>query len=59
MQYLTPTLQFMLGVLVYDEPMATGRWIGFAVIWMALALFTADSFRQRQLTRLRVEASAV
>jgi chloramphenicol-sensitive protein RarD len=59
LQYLTPTLQFLLGVLVYDEPMATGRWVGFAVIWLALTIFTADSFRQRQLTRLRVEASAV
>ena len=59
LQYLAPTLQFLLGVVVLGEPMSVGRWLGFAVIWAALALFTADSLRQRQLTRLRVEASAV
>lgn len=59
LQYLTPTLQFLIGVLLYAEPMNPGRWAGFVVIWVALAIFTADSYRQRQLTRLRVEASAV
>ena len=52
-------IQFLLGVTLLGEPMSPGRWAGFAVIWVALALFTADSVRQRQLTRLRVEASAV
>ena len=59
LQYLAPTLQFLLGVTLLGEPMSPGRWAGFAVIWFALAVFTADSLRQRQLTRLRVEASAV
>jgi chloramphenicol-sensitive protein RarD len=59
LQYLAPTIQFLLGVTLLGEPMSTGRWLGFAVIWLALAIFTADSLRQRQLTRLRVEASAV
>ncbi len=58
LQYLAPTIQFLLGVTLFGEPMSTGRWAGFAVIWVALAMFTADSLRQRQLTRLRVEASA-
>jgi chloramphenicol-sensitive protein RarD len=58
LQYLAPTLQFLLGVTLLGEPMSTGRWAGFAVIWVALVIFTADSLRQRQLTRLRVEASA-
>ena len=57
LQYLTPTLHFLIGVAVFGEPMSTGRWIGFAVIWVALAMFTVESVRQRQLTRLRVEAS--
>jgi chloramphenicol-sensitive protein RarD len=59
LQYLTPTLQFLLGVYVRGEPMSQGRWVGFAVIWVALALFTADSLRHRRLTRLAVRASAV
>ena len=58
LQYLAPTLQFLLGVTLLGEPMSPGRWAGFAVIWVALVIFTADSLRQRQLTRLRVEASA-
>ena len=58
LQYLAPTIQFLLGVTLLGEPMSPGRWAGFAVIWVALAIFTADSLRQRQLTRLQVEASA-
>ena len=58
LQYLTPTLQFLLGLLVFGEPMPTTRWVGFALIWTALALFTVESLRQHRLTRLRVEASA-
>jgi chloramphenicol-sensitive protein RarD len=59
LQYVAPTLQFLLGVTVLGESMSQGRWLGFAGIWAALAVFTVDSLRQRQLTRLRVEASAV
>jgi chloramphenicol-sensitive protein RarD len=58
LQYLTPTLQFLLGLLVFGEPMPATRWIGFVIIWTALALFTVESWRQHRLTRLRVEASA-
>lgn len=59
LQYGTPTLHFVIGVFLYGEEMPTARWSAFAAIWFALALFTVDSLRhrQRQLTRLRVEAS--
>ncbi|MBA2310148.1 MAG: EamA family transporter RarD [Pseudonocardiales bacterium] len=40
--YLTPTLQFLWGVLVLHEPMPPARWIGFGLVWLALAIFTAD-----------------
>jgi chloramphenicol-sensitive protein RarD len=59
LQYLTPTMHFLTGVLVRDEPMPAGRWVGFAMIWVALAMFTLDSLRQRQLMRLELESSAV
>ena len=63
LQYLTPTLHFLIGVVVFGEPMPTARWVGFVVIWVALALFTADSLRhghrERQLDRLRVETSGL
>ncbi len=43
LQYLTPSLQLAWGVLVEHEPMPPTRWIGFALIWVALAIFSADA----------------
>ncbi len=42
-QYLAPTLQFLCGVLLYDEPLTMARIISFALIWMALAVFSWDA----------------
>jgi chloramphenicol-sensitive protein RarD len=36
LQYITPTVQFLIGVFVRHEAMTTGRWIGFLVVWVAL-----------------------
>jgi chloramphenicol-sensitive protein RarD len=47
MQYLTPTVQFILGLVVFGEPMPPMRWVGFGLIWLALALFTVESLRNR------------
>lgn len=60
LQYLAPILQFALGVFYRHEEMSTGRWAGFAIVWVALAIFTyeAVAHRRRQL-REAVEASAV
>jgi chloramphenicol-sensitive protein RarD len=59
LQYLAPVLQFALGVLWFHEDMPPGRWIGFALVWIALAIFTVEAVnhRRRQL-RLTVEAMA-
>jgi chloramphenicol-sensitive protein RarD len=54
-QYVGPTLQFLTGVFLLGEPMPAARWIGFAVIWLALALFTADAVRGRRRTPVPVE----
>jgi chloramphenicol-sensitive protein RarD len=45
LQYLTPTLQFALGVLLFHEPMPPARLAGFVLVWAALALFTWDAVR--------------
>jgi len=58
LQYLAPILQFLLGVLWFQEDMSTGRWIGFALVWVALAIFTFESIRHRR-RQLRVAAEAV
>jgi chloramphenicol-sensitive protein RarD len=58
LQYLTPVLQFALGVLYFHEDMPAGRWLGFAMVWVALLIFTAEAatHHRRQL-RLTVLAS--
>jgi chloramphenicol-sensitive protein RarD len=45
LQYLTPVLQLLCGVLVLGEHMAASRWAGFALVWAALAILTVDSLR--------------
>lgn len=59
LQYIAPVLQFMCGVLVAKETMPTSRWIGFSIVWLALAIFTYDSIRAARATaRGRREALA-
>jgi len=45
--YLNPGLQMAWGVLVGHEPMPVGRWIGFGLIWVALAVLTVGSLRRK------------
>ncbi|MFI9007147.1 EamA family transporter RarD [Actinosynnema sp. NPDC053489] len=51
LQYLAPVLQFAWGVFVVHEPMPASRWFGFALVWLALAVFTADTIRLRRRPR--------
>ena len=46
MQYLTPTLQFILALVYFHEPMPAVRWVGFALVWSALAILSFDMLRQ-------------
>jgi len=43
LQYFAPTIQFLIGVLLYHEPFTRDRLIGFSIIWLALILFSAES----------------
>lgn len=43
LQFLTPLMQFATGVWIMGEPMPLERWIGFGVVWAALAVFITDS----------------
>lgn len=43
LQYLNPTLQFAVGVLVYKEAFEGGQVVGYAVIWLGLAIFATES----------------
>ncbi|MFC1400416.1 MULTISPECIES: EamA family transporter RarD [Streptacidiphilus] len=48
LQYLAPVFQFGLGITVFHEQMPPARWAGFALVWVALALLTADALRDRR-----------
>ena len=54
LQYMTPSLQMIWGVAVGHEPMPPARWAGFALIWVALAVFSADLLSRTRRTRTPV-----
>ncbi|MEO3811233.1 EamA family transporter RarD [Sphaerisporangium sp. B11E5] len=58
LQYIAPILQFLCGVLVAREVMPMSRWVGFAVIWAALAVFSWDSLRHTRAARRRAARPA-
>lgn len=45
LQYLTPTMQFVIAILVFEEDMPAARWAGFALVWAALVVLTVDGVR--------------
>ena len=54
LQYITPTIQFSIGVWLRHEDMPTARWIGFVVIWFALAALGTDLVRSSRAIDNRV-----
>ncbi|MEY4349617.1 MAG: hypothetical protein RL719_914 [Actinomycetota bacterium] len=46
MQYLTPSIQFLLAIFVFKEDMPATRWLGFVLVWAALAVLTADMLKR-------------
>ena len=53
LQFIAPTLQFLLAVAVYDEPFTTAHGIAFGCIWTALALYVSAIVRDMRLARRR------
>lgn len=54
LQYITPTMHFLLAILVYQEPFSGANLFSFILIWVALAVYSADttrSLRQRTIVR--------
>jgi len=58
LQYLAPVLQFALGVTVLHEAMTPMRWAGFALVWVALVIFTFDAVRHHRRRQLRLTAES-
>jgi chloramphenicol-sensitive protein RarD len=58
LQYTAPTIQFLLGVLVYHEPFDTQRLFGFGLVWLALIIYTSEALlraRCRSINKSRIQ----
>jgi chloramphenicol-sensitive protein RarD len=44
LQYIAPTLQFLVGVIIYKEPFTHIQFIGYGIVWVALILFAAEGY---------------
>jgi chloramphenicol-sensitive protein RarD len=51
LQYIAPTIQFLIGILFFREPFTPDRLVGFSFIWMALVVYTAESLIQNRRRR--------
>ena len=58
LQYLAPSMQFVLGITLFDEPLPAVKLLGFSLVWCAVALFTVDLLRHGRQLRLQVTAPA-
>lgn len=56
MQYIVPSINFLIGWLMYDEPLPTMRFVGFALVWTGLAIMTVDSARRAHRSRVSFTA---
>lgn len=52
LQFMTPVLQLLCGVLLMGEVVPPSRWVGFGIVWLALVVLTADSLRAAHSIRL-------
>ena len=57
LQYIAPVMQFLIGVLVYGEDMPPERLAGFALVWVALAVFAGDAIKALRDGRGAVETA--
>ena len=48
LQYIAPTLQFLIGVLIFGEAFTRTQFIGFGLVWLAVLVFTAENFLMRR-----------
>jgi chloramphenicol-sensitive protein RarD len=56
LQYLAPVLQFLVGLAIVGERMPASRWIGFGLVWAAIAVFSVDGLRASRRARMRAPA---
>ncbi|HET9905148.1 MAG TPA: EamA family transporter RarD, partial [Anaerolineales bacterium] len=44
LQYLAPTIQFLIGIFIYKEAFDQSRLIGFSIVWLALIIFWVENY---------------
>lgn len=54
LQYITPTIQFSIGVWVRHEEMPAARWVGFLIIWIALTTLAIDLVKSSRAINYRI-----
>jgi chloramphenicol-sensitive protein RarD len=54
LQYLTPSLHFLLAVFLYHEPFASSQLVSFVLIWCGLAIYSVDTLRQSRVAAGRL-----
>jgi chloramphenicol-sensitive protein RarD len=57
LQYIAPTVQFLLGIFLYQEPFTLTRLVGFAIIWLALLIFTLEGIYHRRKSTITMPAT--
>lgn len=57
LQFVTPVLQLLCGVLILGETMTTSRWVGFGIVWVALVVLTLDSIHSVRTRRRLADAA--
>lgn len=55
LQFVTPVLQLVIGVLLLGEHMPPSRWVGFGIVWVALLVLSVDSLRAGRRGRVRTD----
>ena len=56
LQYITPTMQFLIGVLIYQEPFSHTQLVGFGLVWAAVILFTTENLWARRRAAQKLAA---
>jgi chloramphenicol-sensitive protein RarD len=59
LQFITPVLQLICGVALLGEHMSTERWIGFAIVWVALLMLSVDMLANRPSRRRRFASPVI
>jgi chloramphenicol-sensitive protein RarD len=49
LQYIAPTLQFLIGVFLYKEPFDQSHLVGFGIVWVALVIFWVENYFSRRI----------